>query len=258
MSSETASAESSLRSVRKSGLVEERRLESLLEELRQSGRTTDDARALADLMVERGLLTRFQSDQLLLGRNRGFYLGRYKIMELLAASGMSSVYLAEHVHMRRRVALKVLPPRRMSQASRLARFYREARAVAQLDHPNIVRAYDIDHEAGKHYREIHFLVMEYVDGPSLQALVRTNGPLSPVLAADYVRQAALGLGHAFEAGMVHRDIKPSNLLVDPNGVVKLLDLGLARVFEEEEESDPLTRQYDETILGTADYLAPEQ
>src|SRR5207237_2735621 len=128
----------------------------------------------------------------------------------------------------------------------------EARAVAALDHPNIVRAYDIDQEDN-----LHFLVMEYVDGSSLQEIVHRVGPLDPTRAAHYISQAAFGLQHAHEvAGLVHRDIKPGNIIVDRGGGVKVLDLGLARFFHDDD--DLLTKKFDENVLGTADYLAPEQ
>jgi serine/threonine-protein kinase len=160
--------------------------------------------------------------------------------------------------MRRRCAIKVLPAKRVHDTSYLARFHREARAVAALDHVNIVRAYDVDKEVDKD-TEIHFLVMEYVKGHSLLDMVQKNEPMNYVDAADYVRQAADGLTHAHQAGMVHRDIKPANLLVDENNVVKILDLGLARLFSEEtDDGESLTVAHDEKVLGTADYLAPEQ
>ncbi len=125
--------------------------------------------------------------------------------------------------MRRRVAVKVLPTAKADDASSLERFYREARAVAALDHPNIVRAYDIDQDD-----KLHFLVMEHVDGASLQEIVKKTGPMDVLRACHYIRQAALGLQHAHEtAGIVHRDIKPGNILVDRNGIVKVLDMGLA-------------------------------
>src|SRR6202035_1172769 len=123
---------------------------------------------------------------------------------------MGSVFLCEHKFMRRRAAVKVLPRGRSNDPSALERFYREARAVAALDHPNIVRAYDIDQED-----KLHFLVMEYVDGSSLQEIIQRAGPLSPIRSAHYMTQAALGLQHAHEvAGLVHRDIKPGNIIVD--------------------------------------------
>ena len=203
------------------------------------------------MLVRDGLLTHFQAEQFLQGKWRRFTIGKYKVLETLGAGGMGSVYLCEHKLMRRRVAVKVLPAAKAEDPAALERFYREARAVAALDHPNIVRAYDIDQD-----ENLHFLVMEYVDGASLQEIVKKSGPLDVLRACHYIRQAAVGLQHAHEAGLVHRDIKPGNILVDRTGTVKILDMGLARFFHDEE--DMLTKKYDENVLGTADYLAPEQ
>jgi serine/threonine protein kinase len=237
--------------MRKSGIVDEKRLEPHVQKLRAEGRLPSDPTKLAGILVRDGLVTRFQAEQLLQGKWRRFTIGKYKVLERLGQGGMGSVYLCEHKVMRRKVAVKVLPTAKANDPSALERFYREARAVAALDHPNIVHAYDIDQD-----ESLHFLVMEYVDGASLQDMVKRRGPLDPVRAAHYVHQAAQGLAHAHLAGLVHRDIKPGNLLVDRTGVVKLLDMGLARFFNDEE--DILTRKYDESVLGTADYLSPEQ
>ncbi len=239
--------------VQRSGLVEREALRRALSELGERvprlGKT--DSAALAACLVEAGVLTRWQCDKLLDGRYKGFFLKKYKLLGHLGTGGMSSVYLAEHVLMQRRVAIKVLPKHRVQDTSYLARFHREAKAAAALDHRNIVRAYDVDNEG-----DVHYLVMEYVEGQDLLAMVRDGGPLDYALAADYVRQAALGLAHAHEAGLVHRDVKPANLLVDRNNILKILDLGLARFTEEDHAS--LTLAHDENVLGTADYLAPEQ
>src|SRR5205823_1453125 len=113
----------------------------------------------------------------------------------------------------RLVAVKVLPAAQARDPANLERFEREARAVAALNHPNIVRAHDIDED-----KSLHYLVMEYVEGDSLHNVVKKNGPLDPTRAAHYVAQAAAGLQHAHEAGLVHRDIKPANLLLDRHGV----------------------------------------
>jgi serine/threonine protein kinase len=165
---------------------------------------------------------------------------------------MGAVYLCEHIHMGRKVALKILPVQQAEDPASLARFYREAKAVARLDHPNIVRAHDIDHDD-----KLHFIVLEFVDGCNLHDFVRRNGTLSCERAAHYIRQAALGLQHAHEAGLVHRDIKPGNLLLDRQGVVKLLDMGLARFFHE--DSAAFIKEYEVGyIIGTGDYIAPEQ
>ncbi len=244
------------RIVAQSGLIPADQLARNLLEFKDQGKDLWTADAVAAALVEKNLLTNWQADKLLQGKHKGFFLGKYRLLSLLGKGGMSSVYLAEHVLMRRRCAIKVLPAKRVHDSSYLGRFHREAQAVASLDHPNIVRAYDVDKEVSND-TEIHFLVMEYVDGDSLQDKIRKEGVASYEDAADYVRQSALGLEHAHRAGMVHRDIKPGNLLVDTTGVVKILDLGLARFFDEEDK-ESLTVAHDEKVLGTADYLAPEQ
>ena len=249
----TLSTESFIAVVRKSGLVEHERLSRFVAE----SSDISDATQLAERLVAANLLTKWQTEKLLQGKHRGYFLGKYKLLSLLGKGGMSSVFLAEHLLMRRRCALKVLPSKRVDDTSYLERFHREAQAAASLDHPNIVRAYDVDHQADGD-KQIHFLVMEYVEGTSLQDLVPAKGLASFLDAAEFSRQAALGLEHAHQSGMVHRDIKPGNLLVDPNGVVRILDLGLARFFTVDEGDEALTIRHDEKVLGTADYLAPEQ
>src|SRR5215471_5678198 len=236
---------------RKSGVVDDQRLDAYVQKLRAAGTLPTDLSKLAGLLIRDGLLTYFQAEQFLLGKWRRFTIGKYKVLERLGSGGMGSVYLCEHKFMRRRVAVKVLPAAKAEDPASLERFYREARAAAALDHPNIVRAYDIDQD-----ENLHFLVMEYVDGASLQEIIKKFGPMNLLFACHYTRQAAIGLQHAHEAGLVHRDIKPGNLLVDRSGTMKVLDMGLARFFHDEE--DILTKKYDESVLGTADYLAPEQ
>lgn len=237
--------------VQRSGLIDKDQLDAVLLPLKGQAGEDPTVDALADRLIEAGHITRWQCDKLFEGRHRGFFLGKYKLLDHLGTGGMSCVYLAEHVLMQRRVAIKVLPKNRVTDTSYLARFHREAQAAASLDHRNIVRAYDVDNEG-----DVHYLVMEYVEGRDLQQIVKQDGPLDYALAADYIRQAAEGLAHAHEAGLIHRDVKPANLLVDQKNVVKVLDLGLARFTDEGRAS--LTVQYDENVLGTADYLAPEQ
>lgn len=238
--------------VRRSGLVDEPKLAAFLEKSASAfGEVAlEDQNRLAELMIEANLVTRWQADKLLAGKHKGFRLGKYKLLGQIGKGGMSSVYLAEHELMRRRVAIKVLPQNRVNDSSYLERFRLEARAVAKLDDPNIVRAYDIDNE-----ENIHYIVMEYVEGQDLHQLVSSGGPLDYDTAADYIAQVANGLQHAHEMGLVHRDIKPANCLVDRNQTVKLLDLGLAKLTEDEAS---LTMANEENVLGTADYLAPEQ
>jgi hypothetical protein len=164
---------------------------------------------------------------------------------------MGVVYEAVQTLMDRRVAIKVINPSILAHPTALPRFQAEVKAAAKLDHPNIVRAYDAD-QVG----DLHLLVMEYVDGISLAARVGEKGPLPVVHACHYIRQAALGLEHAFERGMVHRDIKPGNLMRTPSGQVKILDFGLARLRETEAESRGLTASG--AFMGTPEYVAPEQ
>lgn len=245
-----STSEELLNLVRKSGVVDERRLDTFLS--KQAACLAAEPVETAKRLVQEGLLTHFQAEQLLEGKWRRFTIGNYRVLERIGTGGMSSVFLCEHKRMRRRAAVKVLPLSLAADPSALDRFYREARAVAALDHPNIVRAYDIDQDD-----DLHFLVMEYVDGASLQDMVKKCGPMEPGRAAQYISQAALGLQYVHESvGLVHRDVKPGNLVVDRNGVLKILDLGLARFFED--EADALTRKYEENVLGTADYIAPEQ
>jgi serine/threonine protein kinase len=152
---------------------------------------------------------------------------RYRVLQVLGSGGMGTVYKAEHQLMERPVALKVIRRDLTEDPAAVDRFRREVRAAGQLKHPNIVHAYDAEQAGGA-----HFLVMEFVEGTSLDRLVAEEGPLPVARACDYIRQAALGLQHAFERGMVHRDIKPHNLMRTPEGTIKILDFGLARFARE--------------------------
>jgi hypothetical protein len=178
-------------------------------------------------------------------------LGRYQRLEKLGQGGMGEVYLGHDTKLNRRVAIKVLPASSVNDPGAVARFRREAQALAQLCHPGIVQAYDADEKDG-----CHFLVMEFVEGASLASLLKEKGCISPARAADYAYQAALALQHAHDKGMVHRDIKPSNLLLTPQEQVKILDLGLARFLQDQIEDPARTREG--TGMGTPDYAAPEQ
>lgn len=231
----------------KSGLVPVERLGPY------AGEPAGPAGELAGRLIRDGLLTHLQAGLLLKGKWRNFFIcGKYKLLEHIGTGGMGQVFLCEHQRLGRRVAIKVLPAEKAEDRVSLERFFREAQAVAAVNHPNIVRAHDIDRDG-----PLHVLVMEYVEGSNLQEVVRRSGPLPVGRAVDYAIQAACGLQHAHEAGLIHRDVKPSNLLVDRSGQVKLLDLGLARFFDD--SGDPLTRRIPgKNIIGTADYLAPEQ
>ena len=176
---------------------------------------------------------------------------RYEIRKWLGSGGMGTVYLAVHRVMNRPVALKVIRRHLDDHDGLVDRFRREARAVARLTHPNIVHAYDAEN-AGP----IHFLVTEFVEGCDLATLVERRGPLPVGLACDYVRQAALGLQHAHESGVIHRDVKPSNLMTTPNGRVKVLDFGLALFAADAVAVENATAHG--LRVGTAGFIAPEQ
>jgi serine/threonine protein kinase len=247
-----ATVEAFLDLTRKSGVVDPSALEAAATHANNGPRPPVDPKQFAGQLVRNGILTIFQAEQLLRGRWRGFNIGKYQILERLGFGGMGIVYLAEHKALRRRVAVKVLPVSLAESRWFLDRFYKEAQAVAALNHPNIVCAHDIDQDG-----KLHFLVMEYVDGSNLQEIVGRHGPLDPIRAAHYIRQAALGLQHSHERGLVHRDIKPGNLLLDRHGVVKVLDMGLAHFFHETAKAGS-GKSESKRILGTEDYLAPEQ
>jgi serine/threonine protein kinase/formylglycine-generating enzyme required for sulfatase activity len=176
---------------------------------------------------------------------------KYQIRRVLGRGGMGVVYEAEHRHMGRKVALKVISQSLVDRPEAVERFTREVRAAAKLSHPNIVTAHDAE-QAGS----LHLLVMEYVEGQSLAQVVDKKGPLPVAHACHFVRQAALGLQHASEQGMVHRDLKPHNLMVTPKGQVKILDFGLARLAAEKSVGAGLTAE--DAVMGTPEYLAPEQ
>jgi formylglycine-generating enzyme required for sulfatase activity/serine/threonine protein kinase len=175
-------------------------------------------------------------------------LGDYVLFEEIGAGGMGHVYRARHSRMNRIVAVKVMSDSARRSRSAVPRFRRETEAVAHLAHPNIVQAYD----AGQ-VGDVLYLVMEFVEGTDLSSLVKAQGPLQVEQALDIVRQAAQGLGYAHSRGIIHRDIKPSNLIRDLDGVIKVLDLGLARFVTDD---DGLTSA--EQIMGTVDYMSPEQ
>ena len=189
---------------------------------------------------------------MLAGRHKGFRIGPYVVRDLLGRGGMGAVYLGVHLELHRQVAIKVLSPAKGEDHKlALERFLREARAAAALDHPNIVRIFDV-----ARHNDAPYLVMEYVEGETLQQTLDRDGRVSHGVAAEYIAQAAAGLQHAHEKGFVHRDIKPGNLIRDRSGVVKLLDMGLARSAS---DGDKLTEKLDEgAVVGTADFISPEQ
>jgi serine/threonine protein kinase len=242
-------AEEFARTAVRSGLLTAADLAALPETARTSGR------AAADHLVGLDKLTHFQAEKLLRGRWQGFFLGPYVILAPVGRGGMGAVYLA-----RRRdgtgglLALKILSPQRARTEHRtLARFRREMDLGRQLEHPNVTRVIDAGEADGAYY-----IAMEYVPGLTLRQLVEGGGPLSVPDAARVFADVAAGLAHAHARGLIHRDLKPANIMVTPEGRAKLLDLGLAIMVGEELPDDPAilgTRGY---VLGTMDYIAPEQ
>jgi serine/threonine-protein kinase len=242
-----------------------------LEEIARRQSAFADARGLAAELIRTGALTAYQVNLLFQGRGRELVLEPYVILERLGEGGMGQVYKGRHMKMQRTVALKVIRKDRLQNPQALRRFQREIQAVAALSHPNIVMAHDAN-QVG----DTHFYAMEYVEGKDLARLVKQRGPLPVADACAYVRQAALGLQHALEQGLIHRDIKPSNLMVSGGVVsgerssvgtdhspltthqIKILDMGLARLDTNMDDtaSDMLTQEG--AVVGTLDFLAPEQ
>jgi len=215
----------------------------------------ETAEEWSQLLIREGDLTPWQAEKLLQARHRGFHLGQYQLRSKLARGGMSTIYVARHHDTGQDCVLKVLPLSRVSEASYLARFQREARITVGLKHPNVIRVFGLHCESdGK--ADIHFIAMELLEGKNLAEIVNRDGPMSIRRAAEVIRQAATGLAFAHQTGLVHRDVKPANFVLTTDNIIKVLDLGLASANSPDEED--LTRQYDERVLGTADYLSPEQ
>jgi serine/threonine-protein kinase len=239
--------------------------------LLELSRRLPQARDLARELIQLELLTPYQANQLLTGKGQSLVVGPYLILERLGEGGMGQVFKARHLRLHRVVALKLIRPERLTDPVAVARFDREIQGVSQLTHPNVVRALTADEAGG-----VHYFAMQYVAGTDLSRLVKQRGPLPVARACDYICQAAYGLEHIRQNGMVHRDIKPSNLLVtgspdappvaDPGAstltapnVVKICDLGQARLAEEAEQGPRrLALTQLGAVMGTADYMAPEQ
>ncbi len=211
-----------------------------------------DVDELVAEMVRQKQLTAYQVEEISQGRAESLILGNYTILDRIGSGGMGQVFKAEHRRMKRVVAIKTLLTDTIRDAA-ITRFQREVEAAARLLHPNIVSAFDADEADG-----IHFLVMEYVEGSDLSTLVKKEGPLPVARAADFILQVARGLQFAHAAHVVHRDIKPANLLVDQNGTVKILDMGLVRIESSADAATQAELTDVGSIMGTMDYMAPEQ
>jgi serine/threonine protein kinase len=229
------------------------RAPSLDEHLAKLPKLPTDPVRIATVLVERGLLTTFQAKMLLAGKIRCFRLGSYVVRDKLGSGAMGTVFLAEHDPSRQFVALKVFHPTAKGGARLITdQFLQEVCAAITLDHPNIVRIHDVVEEGNTQY-----LVMEYVEGVSLDALLKRGGPIPPSQAVAYIARAATGLQYAYENGFVHGAIKPGNLILSPTGAVKILDMGLAQaaVRERHERNEQLAPG---AIPGTVDFVSPEQ
>ena len=235
-----------------SGLISVDEFNEFLDKLPSHERPTDADEA-AEQFVAHKRLTPYQADMLVLGKTRGLVMGTYEILEKIGEGGMGVVFRAKHNRMKRIVAVKILPPSISQNVDSIRRFHREVEVAGKLDHPNIAAAYDANEADG-----IHFLVMEYIDGPNLSTYVRQAGPLPIAVAAHLITQTARGLAYAHDQGIVHRDIKPGNLLLTSQGVLKIMDMGLAVPSLEPSSGNQSDITNSGRVMGTVDYMAPEQ
>ncbi len=213
----------------------------------------DDIESLGSALIEDGSITRYQFDRLLSGAAHGLVLGNHRVLDSLGVGGMGVVFRAEHIFMKRQIAIKVLPVDSDCPAHILSRFHSEINVLASLHHPNIVVAYDSGEvpSPGPGQPALLYLAMELLPGGDLDQYVTRNGPVPIAKACDWIRQASYGLQEAHEHRLIHRDIKPSNLLLGKSERIKIVDFGLVQQFHHRQ-----TEMGD--ILGTIEYMAPEQ
>ncbi len=233
-------------------IIEKSRLLQLkdLEEARALSEQIPDSHEFLKQLFRKKKITRWQAGQLSAG-NTSFFLGKYKLVELIGAGGMGRVFRAEHITMNRSVALKIIAKELVTDADAQKRFLNEARAIASLNHPNIVHAYSVDKEGDRYY-----IVMEFVEGTDLEKTVEKNGAVAQDRVAVFMHQAAGALQHAHERGMIHCDIKPANLLLNESEQIKILDMGLAR-FQNSDKGKADSNDLNQNVIGTVDYMAPE-
>jgi serine/threonine protein kinase len=241
-----------LTTLSESGLMSADELTTIHQSISSSG-TVRTAEEFAKELVRQNHLTKLQAAAVLQGKTSNLVFGEYIVLEKIGSGGMGQVFKARHKPTRKLVALKVLSADAVKNKRLVERFKKEAKAVARLKHPNIVRAY----EAGKINR-IRYLVMEFVDGENLLDRVKRKTHLSVDETVSSVLQAARGLEYAHSKGIIHRDIKPSNFMRDRKGRVKILDMGLAHVEGEDDEDEEQRLTIPGQMLGTARFMAPEQ
>lgn len=242
-----------LETVLRSGLLDHEQLEVACQHLPEGQR--DDPDAVATHLVRNGRLTAFQARKLLQGRTIGLLLGPYEVLAPLGRGGMGAVYLARDTRCRppTLLALKILSPKRAREEKSIrARFRREMELSRLVAHPNLARTLDAGVIQG-----VYYIAMEFIPGRSLYRIVSDEGPLSLARTARLFREVVAGLEHAHAKGLIHRDLKPSNILVTPNDHAKVLDLGLA-LLQGEEGGDRAVIGGKGFVVGTVDYLAPEQ
>jgi len=241
--------------LRKSNLFPPNKLEELIRKLKVDQQPS--AVAAAKLFMKRRLISRLQAELLLDSAPQRLFIDGYKLIELVGSGGMGRVFIAEEPNSNWKVALKVLSPNHRQDAGLLARFQLEAEIGLKLQHPNILRTRELN-STEDIYGRIHYAVLDFVKGPTLAELLEfENKPVPWAQACDAMMQTAAGLHYMHEKRMVHRDIKPSNLIISSNGSVKLLDFGLTRIDEDDEEFS-MAMIFGHQCMGTPDYIAPEQ
>ena len=242
-------------------------LETFLSQLLESGILSDqklrvvehkktthkDGESLAREMIKSGHLTKYQAEQILGGKGKNLCMGQYVLLEKLGAGGMGQVYKAYHPGMERLVAIKVILAKGKINDDVVKRFEREVKAAAKLSHPNIITVYDAGNANGR-----IFMVMEYIKGCDLGDTLQNKGFLDVSEVVNYILQVAKGLKYAHDQGVIHRDIKPANILLDLKGNIKIVDMGLAKIENKENEETVSILTGNAVVMGTVDFMSPEQ
>jgi serine/threonine protein kinase len=234
-------------------LLDPSRVPAFLQQYRDRLDDLNDPAVIGEALVQVGLLTEYQLSRILAGTTHGLVLGPYRVLDRLGGGSVGVVFLGEHIFLRRRVAIKVVPVDDGFPPAVLERFYSEMRVLADLRHPHIVLAFDAGRltAPAPNLPSLHYLVMEHVPGGDLEDYINRHGPIPIPRACEWMRQAASGLQAAHDRHLIHRDLKPSNLLRTAEDQIKLVDFGLARQFYSN-RTDP------RALLGSIEFMAPEQ